>query len=151
MKFFTRRFFGIFCARAIRPFPPSFPVHPGRSLRVVLLAEFAFKSCPPDRPQRAADDLEAALAPTLDIEGALRFPALENVMVNNDGYWIRTSDYNLYLAPKGRFHILPHDSNETFYLPGGPGFGGGRGEGGIKEFADQRRAYLLKVTSPAKP
>jgi hypothetical protein len=82
-----------------------------------------------------ADRLEAELAPILDIEGALRFLALENVMVNNDGYWIRSSDYNLYLDPKGRFHILPHDSNETFYLPGGPGFGGGRGggsEGGIQ-------------------
>ncbi len=81
-----------------------------------------------------AERLEAELAPILDIEGALRFLALENVMVNNDGYWIRSSDYNLYLDPKGRFHILPHDSNETFYLPGGPGFGGGRGggEGGIQ-------------------
>ena len=81
-----------------------------------------------------ADRLEAELSPILDIEGALRFLALENVMVNNDGYWIRSSDYNLYLDPKGRFHILPHDSNETFYLPGGPGFGGGRGggEGGIQ-------------------
>ena len=55
-------------------------------------------------------------------------------MVNNDGYWIRASDYNLYLDTKGRFHILPHDSNETFYLPVGPGFGGGRGggDGGIQ-------------------
>ncbi len=32
---------------------------------------------------------------------------------------------------------------------GGPGPGGGRGIIGIKEFADQRRAYLLKVTAPA--
>lgn len=84
--------------------------------------------------QTSPDRLEAELAPILDVEGALRFLALENVMVNNDGYWIRASDYNLYLDTKGRFHILPHDSNETFYLPGGPGFGGGRGggDGGIQ-------------------
>ncbi len=81
--------------------------------------------------------LEAHLAPILDVEGALRFLALENVMVNNDGYWIRSSDYSLYLDPKGRFHIVPHDSNETFYLPGGPGFGGGRGGGGGGEAAIQ--------------
>lgn len=78
-----------------------------------------------------AESLETELAPILDVEGALRFLALENVFINCDGYWIRSSDYNLYLDPKGRFHILPHDSNETFYLPGGPGFGRG-GEGGIQ-------------------
>ncbi len=74
-----------------------------------------------------AEKLEAALTPLLDIDGALKFLALENALINNDGYWIRTSDYNLYQDDKGRFHILPHDSNETFSRPGGPGFGGGRG------------------------
>jgi spore coat protein CotH len=72
-----------------------------------------------------ADQLEAALAPLLDVDGALRFLALENTFINNDGYWIRTSDYNIYQDTKGRFHILPHDANETFGRPGGPGFGGG--------------------------
>ena len=74
-----------------------------------------------------ADKLEAALAPILDIDGALKFLALDNALINNDGYWIRTSDYSLYQDTKGRFHILPQDSNETFARPGGPGFGGGRG------------------------
>ena len=74
-----------------------------------------------------ADKLEAALAPILDIDGALKFLALDNALINNDGYWIRTSDYSLYQDTKGRFHILPQDSNETFSKPGGPGFGGGRG------------------------
>lgn len=78
-----------------------------------------------------ADKLEAALAPLLDIDGALKFLALENVLVNNDGYWIRASDYNLYLDADGRFHVIPHDANETFSYPGGPGFGGrGGGPGG---------------------
>jgi spore coat protein CotH len=74
-----------------------------------------------------ADHLEEALAPILDIDGALRFLALDNALINNDGYWVRTSDYSIYQDPKGRFHILPQDSNETFARPGGPGFGGGRG------------------------
>ncbi len=69
------------------------------------------------------DKLEAALEPVLDLDGALKFIALENVLVNNDGYWIRTSDYNLYLDTGGRFHLVPHDANETFLKPGGPGFG----------------------------
>jgi hypothetical protein len=74
-----------------------------------------------------AEDLEKALEPILDIDGALKFLALENVLINNDGYWIRTSDYSIYQEPNGRFHILPQDSNETFVRPGGPGFGGGPG------------------------
>ncbi len=78
-----------------------------------------------------ADQLESKLAGLLDIDGALKFLALENVFINNDGYWIRSSDFTLYEDEKGCFHVLPHDTNETFSLPGGPGFGpggpGGRG------------------------
>ncbi len=82
-----------------------------------------------------ADQLEAALKPLLDIDGALKFLAVENALVNNDGYWIRTSDYAIYQEEGGRFHIVPHDMNEAFTRPGGPGFGGGgpggrRGTGG---------------------
>ena len=76
------------------------------------------------------DKLQEALAPRLDIDGALKFLALENALVNNDGYWIRCSDYNLYLDKAGRFHIIPYDANETFGAsPGGPGGPGGPGFG----------------------
>jgi spore coat protein CotH len=80
--------------------------------------------------QTPPNKLEEALAPLLDIDGALKFLALENVLINNDGYWIRTSDYNIYQDAKGAFHVFPHDANETFARPGGPGFGRGpRGRG----------------------
>jgi hypothetical protein len=39
---------------------------------------------PPER-------LEAALAPLLDIDGALKFLALDDALVNSDGYWTRAS------------------------------------------------------------
>ncbi len=71
------------------------------------------------------EKLEEALAPLLDVDRALWFLALDNTLINDDGYWIRSSDFNLYQDPKGRFHVLPHDMNETFRRPGGPGFGGG--------------------------
>jgi spore coat protein CotH len=92
------------------------------------------------------DGLESALAPLLDIDGALKFLALENALVNSDGYWARASDYSIYQDPKGRFHVIPHDLNEGladegggrgFPMPqpgAGPpgGFGGpGRGRGGF--------------------
>ena len=70
------------------------------------------------------EQLEKALAPMLDIDGALKFLALDIALVNSDGYWTRASDYSIYQDPKGVFHVLPHDANETF----GPG--GGRGMGG---------------------
>jgi hypothetical protein len=77
------------------------------------------------------DKLEAALAPLLDIDGALKFLALDNALINNDGYWIRTSDYSIYQDERGRFHLVPQDSNETFSKPegGGGGPGGGRSRG----------------------
>jgi hypothetical protein len=79
--------------------------------------------------QTPPDELEAALAPILDVDGALRFLALDNTLVNNDGYWVRASDYNLYRDPAGRFHVIPHDTNETFAAGRGrgPGAGGRRG------------------------
>ena len=63
--------------------------------------------------------LEAALAPLLDIEGTLKFLAIENVLINTDAYWSRASDYNLFQDVKGRFHIVPHDVNESFRSPEG--------------------------------
>ena len=70
------------------------------------------------------DKLEAALKPILNIDGVLRFLALDVALVNTDGYWTRSSDYNIYLDPAGRFHILPHDMNEAF-SPARPGAGPG--------------------------
>ena len=84
------------------------------------------------------------MSPLLDIDGALKFIALDNALINNDGYWIRTSDYSIYQDEKGRFHIIPQDANETFSRPGGPGFGGGPGgpggfggRGGVGRAADR--------------
>jgi hypothetical protein len=65
------------------------------------------------------DKLEAALTPILDIDGVMRFLALDNTLVNNDGYWVRASDYFLYLDPGGKFHITPNDINEAFGGVGG--------------------------------
>jgi hypothetical protein len=65
------------------------------------------------------EKLEAALAPILNIDGVLRFLAIDNTLVNNDGYWVRASDYLLYMDTSGKFHITPNDVNETFGGVGG--------------------------------
>ena len=76
--------------------------------------------------------LESALEQTLDVDGVLRFLALDNALVNNDGFWVRASDYSLYRDPRGQFHVLPYDANETFAVGrgGGPGLGGPPDGGG---------------------
>ena len=77
-------------------------------------------------------ELPAALEPLVDVEGLLWFLALDNGLINSDGYWIRASDYSIYLDDNNKFHFIPHDMNEAFRGAGGPGMGGpgGRGPGG---------------------
>ena len=65
------------------------------------------------------ESLEAVLAPHLDIDGALRFLAVDVALVNSDGYWTRASDYSLFQDARGRFHVLPYDFNEALGVQGG--------------------------------
>ena len=71
------------------------------------------------------EKLEAALAARLDVEGYLRFLALDNVMAGGDSFYVRVADYSLYRHPDGRFHFVFHDANEMFNFGGRGGPGGG--------------------------
>jgi hypothetical protein len=84
-----------------------------------------------------ADKLEQALEPVLDIDGALKYLALDKATINNDGYWVRASDFMVYQDPSGRFHAIPADANETFSPAEGGrgGFGGGGGGVQLDPFA----------------
>lgn len=81
--------------------------------------------------QTPPEKLEAALEPLVDIDGLLWFLALDMALINNDGYWVRASDFSIFLDDKGKFHFIPHDMNEAFRPGGGPGFGGPGGPGGF--------------------
>jgi hypothetical protein len=61
-------------------------------------------------------ELETALAPRLDIDSALKFLALENVLINQDGYGSSKGGFGLYLATDGRFHLIPQDSEASLRL-----------------------------------
>lgn len=74
--------------------------------------------------QTPIDQLPKALEPLLDVDGVLWFLALENAFINSDGYWIRASDYCIFRDNQGKFHLVPHDMNETFQAAMGPGMGG---------------------------
>jgi hypothetical protein len=98
------------------------------------------------------EKLEAALTPILDIDNALRFLALDNTFVNNDGYWVRASDYDIYMDPTGKFHLIQHDVNEAFGGVGG-GFPMEAGPGGpdplvgLNDSTKPLRSKLLAVPS----
>jgi spore coat protein CotH len=100
------------------------------------------------------EQLEAALSRKLDIDGALKFLALEVVLVNTDGYWTRASDYSMFEDSTGRFHIVPHDMNEAMQGggggrggPGGPGGGGPTLDPlvGLNDASKPLRSKLLAV------
>src|SRR6185436_12312856 len=86
------------------------------------------------------EELETASEPMLDIDGVLWFLALDNALINGDGYWTRASDYSLYLDKQGKFHVIPHDMNETLQpaMMFGPGPGGPGGPGGFPGGFDPR-------------
>ena len=73
------------------------------------------------------EKLPEAIEPLVDIDGLLWFLALDVTLINNDGYWVRSSDYSIYLDPNGKFHFIPHDMNEAFHGAMMMGFGGPRG------------------------
>ena len=82
------------------------------------------------------DKLEEALKPILDIDGTLWFLAIDNALINSDGYWTRASDYSIFRDAQGE---VPHDPSRRERDPpagdglrlraGRTGFGG-RGRGG---------------------
>lgn len=74
--------------------------------------------------QTPPDELEAALKDKVDLDELLWFLAIDNALCNSDGYWIRASDYSIFLDKHDRFHFFPHDMNEAFrFVRGGPAFG----------------------------
>jgi hypothetical protein len=64
------------------------------------------------------EQLEAALAPRMDVNEVLRFLALDIALVNGDGYWNDGSDFNVLLDSRGRFQALQQDVNEAFRARG---------------------------------
>ena len=73
--------------------------------------------------QTPPDKLKAAIEPIFNVDGALRYLALDMIVMSGDGYWLHGSDFNLYVDTKGVLHILHHDTNEAFtaYASGGRG------------------------------
>jgi CotH kinase protein len=95
--------------------------------------------------------LEAALKPILDIDGALHFLAIDNALINNDGYWTRASDYSIYQDKSGVFHVTPHDANETFRETERMGRRRGNSGGGATPSSGIALDPLVSINDSSKP
>ena len=73
-------------------------------------------------------ELTERLPSILNIDQALWQLAVSNVFMDDDGYIHKGGDYAIYQDVNGRFHLIPHDNNESFRFGregrGGPGGGG---------------------------
>ena len=64
--------------------------------------------------QTDADELDTALAAVLDVEGYLRWLAVNTWMVSMDSYAGTVDNYYLYHGEDGRFRFIPWDLNQAF-------------------------------------
>ncbi len=64
--------------------------------------------------QAPIEELEGALAESLNLDAVLRFLAIDMALINYDGYWRDGSDFNVYLGTDGKLICTPHDANEGF-------------------------------------
>ena len=66
--------------------------------------------------QAPDDDTGHVLAALIDIDSTCRFLALQNALINQDGYGFPAGGYGLYLAGDGRFHFIPLAAEHSFRL-----------------------------------
>ena len=67
----------------------------------------------------------------LNIDQVLWQLAVSNVFMDDDGYIHKGGDYAIYQDINSRFHLIPHDNNESLrFGRSGRGGPGGRGPGG---------------------
>ena len=79
-------------------------------------------------------ELVEKLPSLLNIDQVLWQLAVSNVFMDDDGYIHKGGDYSIYQDVNGRFHLIPHDNNESlrFAREGRGGPGGGWSWGGLE-------------------
>ncbi len=72
-------------------------------------------------------ELVEKLPSLLNIDQVLWQLAVSNVFMDDDSYIHKGGDYTIYQDVNGRFHLVPHDNNESIRFARGGGRGGGPG------------------------
>ncbi len=84
------------------------PENPAAWARLIQLCKTLHRA--PD------DEIGHDLAALIDVDSTVRFLALQNAFINQDGYGGLTGRYGLYLSGDGRFHFVPLDAERSFRL-----------------------------------
>ncbi len=94
--------------------------------------------------------LVQGLPSLLNVDQVLWQLAVSNVFMDDDGYIHKGGDYAIYQDVKGRFHLIPHDNNESIRFArggrGGPGGRGGRGGPGNWSWGELTDGMISPVT-----
>ncbi len=93
----------------------------------------------------AQAELTQRLPSILNIDQALWQLAVSNVFMDDDGYIHKGGDYAIYQDVNSRFHLIPHDNNESLRF-GREGRGGPRGGPGGWSWGDLENGMASPVT-----
>ena len=99
-------------------------------------------------------ELAEKLPSVLNIDQVLWQLAVSNVFMDDDGYIHKGGDYAIYQDINGRFHLIPHDNNESLRFGrsgrGGPG-GGGPGGWSWGDLTDGMVSPVAHEDNAARP
>lgn len=87
----------------------------------------------------------------LNIDQVLWQLAVSNVFMDDDGYIHKGGDYTLYQDVKGRFHLIPHDNNESFKFARAGGRGGPGGGWSWGDITDGMLSPITHENNPERP
>ena len=90
-------------------------------------------------------ELREHLPSKLNIDQVLWQLAVSNVFMDDDGYIHKGGDYAIYQDVNSRFHLIPHDNNESLRF-GRSGRGGRGGPGGGWSWGDLENGMVSPVT-----
>ena len=96
-------------------------------------------------------ELVEKLPSLLNIDQVLWQLAVSNVFMDDDGYIHKGGDYALYQDVNGRFHLVPHDNNESFRFARAGGRGGPGGGWSWGDITDGMISPITHKNNPERP
>ena len=97
-------------------------------------------------------ELVEKLPSLLNIDQVLWQLAVSNVFMDDDSYIHKGGDYTIYQDVNGRFHLVPHDNNESMrFAPGGRRGGGPGGNWSWGEVTNGMVSPVTHENNRARP
>lgn len=96
-------------------------------------------------------ELVEDLPSVLNIDQVLWQLAVSNVFMDDDGYIHKGGDYTLYQDVNRRFHLVPHDNNESFKFARAGGRGGPGGGWSWGDITDGMISPITHENNPERP